>query len=153
MEDPVLCGPLQCLRPGVALQPAFANINTDDPDIDRFAARGGKMLVYHGLADTLIPPQGTVNYYTRLASRAGGDAVARNFYRLFLIPAMGHGFSNGTTNPAANPPLPTNAQLYLALTLWVEAAILPSASTSRPQPAAARRPVHGRSACIRPGPR
>jgi feruloyl esterase len=92
---------------GIALQAAFANINTDDPNIDRFAARGGKMLVYHGLADTLIPPQGTINYYTRLAARAGGDTVARNFYRLFLVPGMGHTFGNGTTNPAANPPLPT----------------------------------------------
>ncbi|VTU22432.1 Tannase and feruloyl esterase [Variovorax sp. RA8] len=134
---------------GVALQPAFANINTDDPDIDRFAARGGKMLVYHGLADTLIPPQGTVNYYTRLASRAGGDAVARNFYRLFLIPAMGHGFSNGTTNPAANPPLPTNAQLYLALTLWVEAGNSPE-RIDISAPASGSAPASSRPICMYP---
>ena len=134
---------------GIALQPAFANINTDDPNIDGFAARGGKMLVYHGLADTLIPPQGTVNYYTRLASRAGGDAVVRNFYRLFLVPGMAHGFSNGTTNPNANPPLPTNAQLYLALTLWVENGNSPE-RIDISAPASGSAPASSRPICMYP---
>ncbi|OUM03945.1 tannase/feruloyl esterase family alpha/beta hydrolase [Variovorax sp. JS1663] len=134
---------------GVALQAAFANINTDDPNIDGFAARGGKMLVYHGLADTLIPPQGTVNYYTRLASRAGGDAVVRNFYRLFLVPGMAHGFSNGTTNPNANPPLPTNAQLYLALTLWVENGNSPE-RIDISAPASGSTPASSRPICMYP---
>jgi feruloyl esterase len=105
---------------GVALQASFANINTDDNNLAEFAARGGKMLVYHGLADTLIPPQGTLNYYNRLTAKMGGDTVVRNFYRLFLVPGMAHGFANGTANPDANPPLPTIDQLYLALTTWVE---------------------------------
>jgi feruloyl esterase len=134
---------------GVVLQPAFSNINTDDPNIDRFAAHGGKMLVYHGLADTLIPPQGTVNYYTRLASRVGGDAVARNYYRLFLVPGMAHGFSNGTTNAAANPPLPTNAQLYLALTLWVENGNSPE-RIDISAPATGTSPASSRPICMYP---
>ncbi|WP_077000350.1 tannase/feruloyl esterase family alpha/beta hydrolase [Variovorax sp. KK3] len=134
---------------GIALQAAFANINTDDPNIDGFVARGGKMLVYHGLSDTLIPPQGTINYYTRLAARAGGDSVARNFYRLFLVPAMAHGFSNGTTNAAANPPLPTNAQLYLALTLWVENGNSPE-RIDISAPASGNSPASSRPICMYP---
>jgi hypothetical protein len=39
---------------------------------------------------------------------------------------MFHGFSNGAANPNANPPLPTDAQLYDALTNWVEKGIVPS---------------------------
>jgi len=109
---------------GVALQGSFANINTDDPDLSGFALRNHKMLVYHGTADTLIPFQGTLNYYDRLNARVANDPVAplitKNFYRLFLVPGMAHGFSNGTTNTAANPPLPTIDQLYAALTGWVE---------------------------------
>ncbi|MBU2409349.1 MAG: tannase/feruloyl esterase family alpha/beta hydrolase [Gammaproteobacteria bacterium] len=105
---------------GVALQSSFANINTDDPDLGRFALRNSKMLVYHGLADVLIPPQGTLNYYSRLTDRMGGQAVVRNFYRLFLVPGMSHGFVNGTANPDADVPLPTIDQLYNALTGWVE---------------------------------
>jgi len=48
---------------------------------------------------------------------------------------MAHGFSNGTTNPNANPPLPGSAgadgvadgtsQLYDALTAWVERGTTP----------------------------
>lgn len=128
---------------GVALQPSFANINTDNNNLAEFAARGGKMLVYHGLADTLIPPQGTLNYYNRLTAKMGGDTVVKNFYRLFFVPGMAHGFSNGTANASANPPLPTIDQLYLALTVWVEQGQPPSriditsqatstTSTSRP---------------------
>jgi len=109
---------------GVALQGPFANINTDDPDLTQFALRGHKMLVYHGTADTLIPFPGTLNYYQRLSDKVANDPIApqivKNFYRLFLVPGMAHGFSNGTTNTAASPPLPTIDQLYAALTGWVE---------------------------------
>jgi len=109
---------------GIAMQSTFANINTDDPNINEFALRGHKMLVYHGMADTLIPVQGTLNYYEKLVAQIANDPVSplvlKNYYRLFLVPGMAHGFSNGTTNPAANPPLPTIDQLYAALTAWVE---------------------------------
>ena len=134
---------------GVALQAAFANINTDDPDLGRFALRGGKMLVYHGLADTLIPPQGTLNYYARLTDRMGGDGVVRNFYRLFLVPGMAHGFSNGTTNPAANPPLPSINQLYTALTAWVELGNSPE-RIDISAPASGGTPASSRPICMHP---
>lgn len=111
---------------GIALQSSFANINTDDPDLSNFLLHGGKMLAYHGLSDTLIPPRGTINYYHRVMNRMGGQSVTQRFYRLFLVPGMAHGFSNGTTNPAANPPLPTINQLYDALTAWVEDGNSPS---------------------------
>ncbi len=110
---------------GVALQSAFANINTDSADLSAFRDRKGKLISYHGLADTLIPPQGTINYYSRVAAQMGGVAATQGFYRLYLVPGMGHGFSNGTSNANANPPLPTNAQLYELLTAWVEKGIEP----------------------------
>ena len=50
---------------GIALQASFGNINTDNPDLSVFRDRGGKMLMYHGLADVLIPPQGSITYYNR----------------------------------------------------------------------------------------
>jgi hypothetical protein len=110
---------------GVRLQPQFAHINTDDPDLRRFRAAGGKMLMYHGLADVLIMPQGSVHYYDRVVREMRSLQAVQRFYRFFLIPGMSHGLSNGTTNPNANPPLPRNAangttQLYDALTRWVE---------------------------------
>ena len=37
-------------------------IGTDDPDLTRFRDRGGKIIIVHGLADQLIPADGTVDY-------------------------------------------------------------------------------------------
>jgi feruloyl esterase len=120
---------------GLILQPNFGDINTDDENLRPFRRSGGKMIMYHGLADTLIMPQGSVNYYERVIRELGGLHDVQRFYRFFLVPGMAHGFSNGTTNPNANPPLPGAAgadgvpdgtsQLYDALTAWVERGIAP----------------------------
>ncbi|MGH8760523.1 MAG: tannase/feruloyl esterase family alpha/beta hydrolase [Burkholderiales bacterium] len=110
---------------GIALQSSFGNINTDNPDLSLFRDRGAKMLMYHGLADVLIPPQGSINYYNRVATQMGGVASVQNFYRFYLVPGMTHGFSNGTPNPTANPPLPNIAQMYALLTDWVEKGTAP----------------------------
>lgn len=111
---------------GVALQTEFADINTDNPDLSGFKASGGKLLAYHGLADELIAPQGSLHYYERVITAMGGQESTDDFYRLFMIPGMGHGIRNGTTNADAIVPLPLglsengNAQFYEALVAWVE---------------------------------
>jgi Tannase and feruloyl esterase len=111
---------------GVSLQPSFGYINTDNPDLTALRSSGAKMIMYHGLADVLIPPQGSINYYNRVANQMGGIASIQSFYRFYLVPGMAHGLSNGTTNANANPPLPTHDQLYNALTDWVEKGIAPA---------------------------
>lgn len=116
---------------GVALQGEFADINTDDPDLSAFKSGGGKLLAYHGLADELIAPQGSLHYYERVMSTLGGQADTQDFYRLFMIPGMGHGIRNGTTNSEVDIPLPagptesSSAQLYTALVNWVENSVEP----------------------------
>jgi hypothetical protein len=114
---------------GVALQAEFGNVNTDKPDLSAFKNRGGKMLAWHGLADELIMPQGTVNYYNRVAAQMGGLASVQNFYRLYLVPGLGHGTPNGTSNPAAAPPNFTPTQMYGLLTNWVENGVAPDQVT------------------------
>lgn len=114
---------------GIALQPQFSNINTDNPDLSGLRGRNAKMLMYHGLSDELIPAQGSINYYNRVAAQMGGIASVQNFYRFYLVPGLGHGMYNGTSNPDANPPLPTREQLYNALTDWVEKGTAPGTLT------------------------
>jgi feruloyl esterase len=130
---------------GIALQSVFGQINTDDPDLSAFRDRGGKLIVYHGLADILIPAQGSINYYHRVAQQMGGFAAVQGFVRFYLIPGMAHSFSNGTSNTSANPPLPTNAQLYAALTEWVEQGKAPGTlaahAAATPATAAKSRPL------------
>lgn len=131
---------------GLALQAAFGGINTDNPDLSAFRDGGGKLVVYHGLADVLVPPQGTINYINRVATQMGGLSAIQSFYRFYLVPGMSHGFANGTTNASANPPLPTRDQLYAALTDWVEKGIAPT----RIEATSLASPVKTRPICLYP---
>jgi len=136
---------------GISLQPSFAYINTDNPDLRPFRDAGGKMLIYHGLSDVLIMPQGSINYYNRVVREIGSLKEVQKFYRFFLVPGMTHGLGNGTTNPNANPPLPGTAapgtqQLYDVLTAWVEKGIAPkridiSSAVTTAFPVAKSRPI------------
>jgi feruloyl esterase len=114
---------------GVALQDRFGRINSDNPDLSAFKRRGGKLLTWHATADELIPAQGTVNYYNRVAAAAGGLTQVEDFYRLYLVPGLGHGTPNGTANPDALVPSFAPNQIYALLTAWVEKGEAPQAVT------------------------
>ena len=88
-----------------------ATIATDDPDLSRFKADGGKILIWHGLADQLIFPQGTINYYKRVTAAMGGAGQTGSFARLFLAPGAQHCAS--AAGPAPADPL-------TAVVNWVE---------------------------------
>ena len=86
-------------------------IGTDNPDLTRFRDRGGKVIIYHGLADQLIPAAGTIDYYKRVQQRMGGEKNTAKFARLFLAPGVDHGFRG----PGATP-----IGLNEAIIRWVE---------------------------------
>ena len=94
------------------------------PDIRRFTSRGGKLIQMAGWNDSVVPPDGSVNYYHSLAlfeklhtlssaaidgfvnnlssqsvaavAQALGDRV-RQYHRLFMLPATAH--CGGSTGP------------------------------------------------------
>jgi Tannase and feruloyl esterase len=66
-----------------------------------------------------------VNYYHRVASQLGGMASTQEFFRLYLVPGLGHGTPNGTSNAAAIVPNFTSTQMYDMLTNWVEKGTAP----------------------------
>ena len=76
-----------------------AVIGTDDPDLARFRDRGGKIIIYHGLADQLIPAEGTIDYYKRVQQQMGGAERTSQFARLFLAPGVDHGFHGAGPTP------------------------------------------------------
>lgn len=123
---------------GLAMQAQFSDINTDSPDLTALRDRGAKVLSYHGLSDQLIMPQGSLNYFDRLAQRMGGINQLQGFNRLFFIPGFGHTGSfnltgsiglNGTVTPASVVPLPQPAtgrdEMFNALRAWVEKGMAP----------------------------
>lgn len=93
-------------------------IGTDDPDLHPFKRSGGKLLIWHGQADQLIFPQGTIGYYQRVKDAMGGTAGTEDFARLFLAPGVAH--CAGGPGPQPNDPLG-------ALVGWVEHGRAPEA--------------------------
>ena len=63
-------------------------IEASDPDLSRFKARGGRLLLYHGWADPGPAPENTINYYGSVATKLGGKQD--DWMRLFLLPGVGH---------------------------------------------------------------
>jgi feruloyl esterase len=123
---------------GIALQPFFGNINTDNADLSAAKAAGAKIIQYHGVADTLIPTANSIHYYTRVANLDGGFANTQAYDRLFLVAGMGHCSGVGTAqgeagvSPPANAnsvPLPAAGQWFSALTNWVENGTAPATLT------------------------
>ena len=105
---------------GLALQSVLDDINTDDPDLSAFKARGGKILTWHGLNDEAIPVQGTIDYYEAVVASIGGTAAVESFLKLYLVPGVGHFAGNGTSDPDASPPVVAWGQFYRLLVDWVE---------------------------------
>jgi feruloyl esterase len=60
-----------------------------DPDLSKFFAHGGKLIMYHGTADGLIPYGNSVNYYESVVAKLGADAV-KDHAVLYLVPGMSH---------------------------------------------------------------
>ena len=63
-------------------------VEASDPDLAKFKARGGKLLLYHGWADPGPAPENTVNYYEAVNTKLGGSQD--DWMRLFLLPGVGH---------------------------------------------------------------
>jgi len=59
-------------------------------DLRAFKARGGKMLMWHGLSDAAILATSSVGYYQGVEKLMGGRALTQDFFRLFLVPGVHH---------------------------------------------------------------
>jgi hypothetical protein len=62
----------------------------DNPDLRKFKASGGKLLVAQGGNDTLEIPGAIFDYYETVQRTMGGRAATMDFFRLFMVPAMKH---------------------------------------------------------------
>jgi len=65
-------------------------LNANNPDLSRMKKLGGKIIMYTGTADPLVPYQDALNYYERVIKKQQGLKQTQDFFRYFLIPGMGH---------------------------------------------------------------
>jgi len=104
----------------------FEEVIGSDDSLNEFREAGGKMITYHGLADTLIFPRGTYHYYNSVVH--GSYKETQEFYRFFPYPGNGH--CGGGTGPQIDP-----EALFSKLVNWVENGVPPDyvvASQSSP---------------------
>ena len=53
-------------------------VNAVDPDLGKFFARGGKLLLVDGWADTAVPPKVAINYYNAVVKNGSARRRSRN---------------------------------------------------------------------------
>ena len=64
--------------------------NVLNPDLRKLKAAGGKLISFHGWNDNNIPGGASVDYYEAVMRSMGGESATRAFYRLFMLPSVGH---------------------------------------------------------------
>jgi feruloyl esterase len=69
--------------------PEHLVINANNPDLTRFIARGGKLMLIGGWNDHTLGPGSNVDYYQSVVKKVG-IVAARDSVRLFMIPGMDH---------------------------------------------------------------
>jgi feruloyl esterase len=92
-----------------------AEVAAMDPDLSKFVARRGKLLLWHGWTDGMISPQNSINYYNEVLA-ALGASQARDSVRLFLAPGVGH--CRGGEGPS-------KIDTLSVLEAWVENGVTP----------------------------
>ncbi len=73
-------------------------LDATNPDLGKFAARGGKMIVTIGTNDTLASPGAQLAYYQSVIEQMG-KAKVDQFARFFVIPQTNHGLSGMNYTP------------------------------------------------------
>ncbi|EHY3138009.1 tannase/feruloyl esterase family alpha/beta hydrolase [Escherichia coli] len=89
--------------------------DSTNPDLHAFYQRGGKLILWHGLADQHISPLNTINYHLAV-QKTMGKTVTSQFERLYLLPGVYHcGGGEG----------PDSIDLLSPVMAWVEKNIPP----------------------------
>jgi Tannase and feruloyl esterase len=95
-------------------QKISALMDSTNPDLSAFLARGGKLILKENLADLGQSPNAGIEYYKSVVTKMGQPAVDR-FMRFYTTPGAGHA-GTGVANGA---PLPHGVDLLGALDTWV----------------------------------
>lgn len=100
-----------------------ADLDSTNPDLSRFAARGGKLILYHGWNDPAISPWSTVAYYQKVRKTMGADKED-SFVRLYMVPGMEHCIGGPGASVFGQLGTETSAEpkhgIFDALESWVE---------------------------------
>jgi feruloyl esterase len=117
-----------------------ALMDSTNPDLSAFAARGGKLVMLENMADYAQSPYAGIAYHESVRAHMGAEKVD-GFMRLYTAPGVDH---VGTGGPA-------NADIFGALVQWVEQGQPPAGLTLVEQTATLPfKPLRARPLCTWP---
>lgn len=102
-----------------AIQPPFersawTDISARSPHLEKFHARGGKMIVFQGASDPVFSLNDTLAWYRDVEKLNSGAAAS--FVRVFAVPGMAH---------CSGGPATDQFDAFGALVSWVEKRVAP----------------------------
>ncbi|KAK6330016.1 Tannase and feruloyl esterase [Orbilia javanica] len=111
-------------------------------ELTKLKQSGHKLLVYHGLMDSVINSENTLNYYEYVSRTMGlTSGELDSFFRYFPIPGMGHCFGGpgnwfiGATSQNTRVPGVTNISaeggVLMSMVKWVEDGVAPDRIVGR----------------------
>lgn len=101
-------------------------LDATSPDLAKFKAHGGKLILYHGWNDPGVPPLTTLKYYEDIQKEMGGAKATDSFAQLYMVPGMFHcwggpgpnSFGNILTSPQEHRSASNDIQQ--SMVRWVE---------------------------------
>ncbi|KAK2064109.1 tannase-domain-containing protein [Colletotrichum caudatum] len=118
----------EVFRTGVEeFESIIGNGGAEGPDLRRFRERGGKVLMWHGLADQAVPVKVARGVFERARRRDEARGVdTAEYWRYFEVPGVNHCISMGGARAA---PFPWDA--FERLRKWVEDGVSPDELEAR----------------------
>jgi feruloyl esterase len=137
-------------------QKTAADLDSTNPDLSRFAAHGGKLIIYHGWNDPAISPWNTIAYYKSVQRQMGAQKVD-SFASLYMAPGVEHCVGGPGPSAFGQLGIPTAKDskfgIFDALEDWVEKDTPPPEIVATKYDAdekGARKPVMTRPLCPYP---
>lgn len=100
-------------------------VDQRNTDLGAFKARGSVAIVYQGWQDPVVNPIDSIAYYEQVRARQGSQAETDRFFRLFMVPGMGHcGGGTGATafgnQGSSVSTIDADHDLLSALDRWID---------------------------------
>ncbi|WP_404710449.1 tannase/feruloyl esterase family alpha/beta hydrolase [Sphingomonas sp. MMS24-J13] len=118
------------------LMVAGAQFDPADPDLAAFRDRGGKLILWQGMADNAAGARGMLDYYQAVREHMGGLEATRRFARMFPVPGGYH---------CRGGYVPYDMDFLGAMVDWVERGVAPEsvlAAARLADGAVRRRPLY-----------
>jgi feruloyl esterase len=113
-----------------------ATVNSLSADLSKFRRHGGKLIMFHGWADTVVSPYDSIVYFDRVnglgapSENGSREFPSGDFSRLFMVAGMSHcggGAAPNDFGQSAAPDQPGNPDndIVAALDQWVVKGVAP----------------------------